>query len=231
MIKMRTWTIIHKWVGLIIGLQIVLWIAGGVVMSVIPIDTVRGQYLVSSKEINPPAHTVTIDLADYKTVSHGVRQQQAFLTLTDWQGQVHYVDATTGEVLEPLSVEQITAVAKARFTQQPVNVASTDYLTTLPLEADHLGKPVFRVTFDDWRHTSFYLDPITADVLTVRSDIWRFYDFFWMLHIMDYDLRRDFNHPLLILSAFSALFVAVSGLLLVYTRVIKPIVIEWQRLR
>lgn len=231
MIKMRTWSTIHKWVGLIIGLQIVLWIAGGVVMSVIPIETVRGKYLVSSQEVVAPARTVNIDLSQYKTITHGLRQQQAFLTLTDWQGQAHYVDATSGEVLEPLSAEQITAVAKARFTQQPVNVASTEYLTTLPLEADHLGNPVFRVTFEDWRHTSFYLDPVTAEVLTVRSDIWRFYDFFWMLHIMDYDLRSDFNHPLLILSAFSALFVAVSGLVLVYTRVIKPTVIKWQRRR
>ena len=34
---------IHKWVALIVGLQIVLWVAGGVVMSVIPIEQVRGE--------------------------------------------------------------------------------------------------------------------------------------------------------------------------------------------
>ena len=33
------WTLrIHKWLALVVGIQIVLWIAGGVVMSVIPIE-------------------------------------------------------------------------------------------------------------------------------------------------------------------------------------------------
>ncbi len=37
------WTLrIHKWLALVVGIQIVLWIAGGVVMSALPLDRVRG---------------------------------------------------------------------------------------------------------------------------------------------------------------------------------------------
>ena len=43
------WSVrIHKWVALIIGLQILLWIAGGLVMSVIPIEQVRGEHKVAA---------------------------------------------------------------------------------------------------------------------------------------------------------------------------------------
>ncbi len=35
---------VHKWAALIVGLQIVLWISGGVVMSVIAIEVVRGEH-------------------------------------------------------------------------------------------------------------------------------------------------------------------------------------------
>jgi len=35
-----------------------------------------------------------------------------------------------------------------------------------------------------------------------------------MLHIMDYDTRDDFNHPLLVIAAASALLFALSGAVL-----------------
>ena len=65
-------------------------------------------------------------------------------------------------------------------------VANAHLLDTLPLEVNHLPVPLYRVDFDDWIHTSFYLDPVSGEVRSVRSDIWRVFDFFWMLHIMDY---------------------------------------------
>ena len=47
-----------------------------------------------------------------------------------------------------------------------------------------------------------------------RNDWWRLFDVVWMLHIMDYDTRDDFNHPLLIVSAATALLFALSGVVL-----------------
>ena len=43
------WSVrIHKWVALVVGLQIVLWIAGGLVMSVLPIEQVRGEHKIAA---------------------------------------------------------------------------------------------------------------------------------------------------------------------------------------
>ena len=48
------WTIrIHKWLALLVGIQIILWIAGGVVMSVLPLREVRGEHNMAE-----PAETV-----------------------------------------------------------------------------------------------------------------------------------------------------------------------------
>lgn len=46
----RLFTLFHKWVTLIIGVQIVLWIAGGVVMSFFDIDKVRGSHNIRESE-------------------------------------------------------------------------------------------------------------------------------------------------------------------------------------
>ena len=59
-----------------------------------------------------------------------------------------------------------------------------------------------------------YLDPWTGDLLARRTDRWRIFDFLWMLHIMDFDTRDDFNHPLLQIAALLGLIVALGGFVL-----------------
>ena len=72
--------------------------------------------------------------------------------------------------------------------------------------------------FDDAERTAFYLDPQTGEVVTRRSAVWRFYDFFWRLHILDLKNGEDFNHPLLIGLALLTLPVVITGLILLWIR-------------
>jgi hypothetical protein len=58
-----------------------------------------------------------------------------------------------------------------------------------------------------------------GQVVARRTDIWRLYDFFWMLHIMDYRGRVDFNHPLLIGASALALVLAATGCWLLFYRI------------
>jgi len=85
-----------------------------------------------------------------------------------------------------------------------------------------LATPLYQVNFDDWINSTFYINPQSGDISSVRSDIWRLYDFFWMLHIMDYQEREDFNHPILIIAALLSLAFTMTGLLLIYFSIIKP---------
>ena len=62
--------------------------------------------------------------------------------------------------------------------------------------------------------TSLYFNADNGEFITVRSNIWRVFDFFWMLHIMDYDEREDFNNPLLISFAASSVFFSFTGFIL-----------------
>ena len=76
-----------------------------------------------------------------------------------------------------------------------------------------------RAEFDDERDTRLFVSPHTGRLVARRNDVWRLYDFFWMLHIMDYRERTDFNHPLLITASVIALIVSMSGFLLLFYRV------------
>ena len=65
---------------------------------------------------------------------------------------------------------------------------------------------MWRVDFADAENSSAYVSLDTARFLVMRGDTWRTWDFFWMLHNMDYINRKSFNHPLIIFVAFGFSF-------------------------
>ena len=84
------------------------------------------------------------------------------------------------------------------------------------MEASRAKNSVWQVVYDDIWSTTLYFDPVSAELVSIRSDIWRLFDFVWMLHIMDYDEREDFNNPLLIAFSASALLFTLSGMLMLF---------------
>ena len=72
--------------------------------------------------------------------------------------------------------------------------------------------PVWKVDFSEPESLSVYVDPHTGEIVARRTTRWRVFDFLWMLHIMDFDERDDFNTPLLQVAAVLGLLIALSGL-------------------
>ncbi|MFA5937735.1 MAG: hypothetical protein WC809_00140 [Sinimarinibacterium sp.] len=60
--------------------------------------------------------------------------------------------------------------------------------------------------------TTLYIAPATGQIVARRNDLWRIFDFVWMLLIMDYDECENFNHPPLIATATTALLFVLTGL-------------------
>jgi hypothetical protein len=79
---------------------------------------------------------------------------------------------------------------------------------------------VWQVQFDDKTKTRLYINADTAELMNVRTRLWRAFDFMWMLHIMDYKGRDDINNWWLWLAALMASLFALSGLGLVVHRII-----------
>jgi len=75
--------------------------------------------------------------------------------------------------------------------------------------------PVWKIDYKNFEKTTFYISPQTGKLTAKRGLLWRVYDFVWMLHIMDYRNRTDFNNWLLILTSFLGLIVSISGLVLI----------------
>ena len=102
-------------------------------------------------------------------------------------------------------------------------VAAVDWVEQAGTEYRGRDLPLWRVRLDDTRGTALYVDPFTAEVVARRNHYWRVFDWMWMLHIMDYRQRSDFNHPLLLIFAATTLAFVLSGATLLMT--------SWRRSR
>ncbi|TNE62166.1 MAG: PepSY domain-containing protein [Alphaproteobacteria bacterium] len=211
---------LHKWIALLVGLQFLAWTAGGLVMTWIPITLVRGEGNIA--ETKPAALTglqvtrLMAEVPDVLSVKGRYVGDRLAAEIRTADDRLLLLDAETGSALAPLSEEAAKAVAAADFSGQGMPT-SASLLDAEP--GDYRGPlPVWQVLFDDADGTRLYVSPAEGRVMARRNDYWRFYDFFWMLHIMDYDERENFNHPLVMVAALSAVLFALSGFVLIYHR-------------
>ncbi|MBU2070042.1 MAG: PepSY domain-containing protein [Gammaproteobacteria bacterium] len=220
---------LHNWLGLILFVQILLWFLSGLVMAILPIEQVRGEHLrtTPSAQWQQALISPALVLANHSQhASFSLGQQLSMqpnglsvlpVYLVDDAGQRFRYSAVDGQPLTALSAPQIAELAQAQY-QGNGSRGQAVLLQQAPAEVRQLPTPLWQLQFADGDNTVFYLDPATGAVLRVRTDGWRWFDFFWMLHIMDYDERSNFNNPLLITTAGASLLFTLTGILLLWQR-------------
>lgn len=226
---------VHKWIALLVGLQIAIWIAGGLVMSALPIERVRGEHRIAAAEPPSfdPAAVIPLEaaaeaaaLASVSEASLAAWLGRPVWRLTDAEGAIRLVDAQSGETFA-IRESEARAAAQADYA----GAAPLDAVTRLAAQPAEVGGegPIWRAEFADSDRTTIYIDAETGEVAARRSTTWRVYDFFWRLHVMDYDDGADFNHPLIVSAAGLAALVAASGLVLLFLRVRRSILVGLAR--
>tara|TARA_R110002096_G_scaffold153565_2_gene317384 strand:- start:210 stop:956 length:747 start_codon:yes stop_codon:yes gene_type:complete len=215
----------HKWVGLILGLQLLAWTVGGLVMTWLPIDEVRGQHKVAEQEamtLSPDSNylgineIVRLSGGDVSEIGHTHILGQPVAKIRKKEGGIEIRDAITGALLSPISGDLAQLIAEADFSLD-APVVSVNELREHNI--DYRGPlPVWQVKFADEEETALYVSPTQGRIVARRSEVWRFFDFFWMLHIMDYDERSDINNPLVIATSLFAALFAISGMALLFFR-------------
>ncbi len=210
----------HKWLGLFIGLQVVIWSLSGLYMTVIHIDTIHGDHLVrdaGSPVIEAGALQDPLALAAREKAT-GIRLAWVAnrpIYIVEGPSGERAFSAISGLLLGPPREQQIRALAGSYFTgSEPI--VSAVLITDVPAEIRGRTPPLWRVEFDHWNRPTFYLSPVTGELLSRRHELWRVFDFVWMLHIMDYDERENVNNPLLRAFTWGAALMALSGIWLLF---------------
>jgi ferredoxin len=214
---------VHKWIGLLVGIQLLLWLLSGLMLSLLNPEKVSGAEWAqqSSQRTNVIADT---NLLEPRELSAELFDGALSVSLEDMHGQSIYrirrmdgiilVNASNGEVLKT-SESDARVLAQQDFTGNGV-VRSVESGVAPDLETRNSRSNYWRVNFSDSSNTSIYVSASTGEILERRNSYWRVFDFFWMLHIMDYSGHEDINNSLIIIIALIAIWLGLSGFILLF---------------
>ena len=210
----------HKWVGLVLGIQFLLWTVSGAMMALLDHHKVSAEgVILPAAQVEIPA--LLLPLAAIPAAVGGTPLKLQLKPMGDryvyeatTADGVHVIDAEDGRRIA-IDAALARELAVSRFSGI-APVKSVERVEKTTLETRDLSLPIWRVEFTDPERTTLLVSADNGDVLKAKNNTWRLFDFFWMLHIMDYTERQSFNHPLIITVATGVAWLAITGLILLF---------------
>jgi len=212
---------LHKWLGVLVSIQALFWMASGAYMAAISIDIIHGDHLSHVERPAVAAKAIALQPSQLAAQFPGMTGFRLKHLLdrevyeVKYAGGVGLVDAASGKKLDPLDQAQALQLAQQAYMGDG-SVSGIQLLRQLPKEVAKRRAPLWRIDFDDSNGSSLYVSPSTGEVVAQRHSLWRAYDFLWMLHIMDYDKRTNVNNTLLRSASIAGTLFALSGIWLLW---------------
>lgn len=215
---------VHKWLALILGVQLLFWVVSGLFFTLFPIEHIRSEHLIRAQTPQPIEMTSVASVADLRgpggaapvklTMERRANGPVIVAEFADAPPALY--DAHDLRLLSPLTADDARAVARAHVTLSSAPTAVTLITTESPEYAGLL--PAWRVQFAEGG-LAVYVAQNTGAVTARRSDLWRLYDALWALHIMDWKNHEDFNHPIIVITAWLTLLSVIAGIILIPYRI------------
>lgn len=212
---------LHRWLALIISAQVLLWLVSGCLMSLLDAGKVAGEdvvafehdeQLVASAAVAEPQAIIAALAPQQPTSLELKRQLGHWVWRAETNAGVILFNAKTGERMAVREADARWVAETGYFGEG--RITSVTLLHSASIEARGHSPPLWRVDFDDAARTRYYIAAEDGRLLERRNSTWQLFDFFWMLHTMDYVGRDNYNTPWIIIVAFASLWLAISGTVL-----------------
>lgn len=213
---------VHRWLGLIVGLQVLVWFSSGLLMTLLSLDGVHGDTTMirSAGPDLPPGLAIAAAApsatAPATELTIRMLEGRAVVETRYRDGRIALRDAVRGTPVAPIDRQRAGAIAAA-LHRGPAPIIATRLVTRRTWEYDG-PLPAWAVSFSDSGNTNAYVATATGRVTAIRTRTWRIYNFIWGLHIMDYRWHATFQTPWLSGLAAGALTLATAGGVLLYMR-------------
>ena len=203
----------HKYLSLVISIQLLLWTISGIYFAFNKIELVRGeQYLI---EQNPSKLNLKEVESSFSAKNvNFVRRLDEWIIKVEMDSGFSYTDLQ-GQNLDELNAEEVKEVVRQSTNLIPLMAQRID---KPEIRAEFRGRnlPIFKVTTSTTDNINVYVDAFTGEVTAIRSDSWRIWDFLWGAHIIDYSERENINNFLIKILSILALMSSLSGIVLFF---------------
>ena len=210
---------IHRYLGIFLGIQFLFWTISGMYFSWTNIDDIHGDHfknleyqpkafnnLISPSQLNVSEGVNTIALRDIDNVPYY------------WVNGKQLYNGIDGSRKNKITKDEALYIAKNNMKSG----LEVDYIEQI----NEVGKhheyrerllPAYVISYKTDEALKAYVSIKDGKFQTVRHRSWRWFDFLWMTHTMDYDGRDNFNTVVLRAFSLLGLITVLSGFLLWYT--------------
>ena len=202
----------HRYLGLFLGVQFILWTISGLYFSWTNIDEIRGEHLIK-QNINPKDFSELIspsklNQSNIKSIELRVISDTPYY----WINSTYLFNAYTGTLKDSISKSEAVSIAQHNMVGD-LKVESVNYISNVDKHHEYRNKllPAYVISFEGMKKIKAYVSSSDGKFQTVRHRNWRWFDFLWMTHTMDYESRDNFNNMLLRIFSLLGLTTVISG--------------------
>ena len=208
----------HRYLGIFLGIQFLMWTISGVYFSWTDIDEIHGDQFKNQTAES----TIFNDL-----VSPTLFKDNAKITSLElrniagnpyyWINKETLVNAKTGKIKEEVSEKEALAVAGLNMLPE-LKVKNIEKIAEVGNHHEYRGRPlpVYVISYDSQINIKSYVSVKDGSFQTLRHRNWRWFDFLWMTHTLDYQGRDNFNTIVLRVFSLLGLITVLSGFTLWY---------------
>ncbi len=205
----------HKYLSILISIQLLLWTISGIYFAFNQIELVRGEQYRLPQAFSVDLSKVNLVLDSVKSIQVARRFSEEILIVRKETG-TEYLNLE-GVALEKLSKTQATSIVSAVTSLTPLAV---EEINDPEPGSEYRGRnlPLFKVITQDQENDEInvYVDAISGQVVAIRSEQWRLWDLMWGLHIMDWETRDEINNWLLKIFSVLALISSLTGVFIFF---------------
>ena len=210
---------VHRYLGLIIGIQFLIWTISGLYFSWTNLDEIHGDQFMK----NPISKISFSGLSGLEYISNISKLE--LLNIANepfyWVNEKQLYNAKNGNKLDEITERQAIEVVNFHL-KEDLEISTIEKIENIGPHHEYRGKPLpaYAIHFNHPEKITAYVSAKNGKFQRVRHSSWRIFDFLWMGHTMDYNGRDNFNNILLrvfslfgvltVLSGFSLWFVTSS---------------------
>ncbi|SFR33931.1 PepSY-associated TM region [Robiginitalea myxolifaciens] len=208
----------HRYLGIFLGIQFLMWTVSGLYFSWTDIDDIHGDHfknmdyqptafsgLMAPSSLNVPKGIKSIEIRD-------INGQPYY-----WINKSHLYNALDGKMKSSINQDEALYVAN-NYVKDELKVADVKLIEEVGKHHEYREKllPAYVISYQGADNLKAYVSAIDGKFQTVRHRDWRIFDFLWMTHTMDYEGRDDFNTAVLRAFSLLGLITVLSGFILWY---------------
>jgi hypothetical protein len=208
----------HRYLGIFLGIQFLMWTVSGMYFSWTDIDEIHGDQFMKEE----PLKTSFKDLLG--TFQLKIKQPIQTLELLEIAGRPYYwinkttlFNAKTGNEKKGITKAEAKQVAD-NYMLSDLKISGIKRIEEVGDHHEYRGRPLpaYEISYETPQNLKAYVAIENGAFQTVRHRDWRWFDFLWMTHTMDYQGRDDFNTIILRTFSLLGLVTVLSGFLLWY---------------